>query len=146
LATSANECFQVCDIPDNEATVNTSPPITANDHLCHLRTWPGHHRGFFRGLQRVELGAALTLLPRLFVFAFDFAALLLRSSVNSIASAYLIGNCLAALLGYIWLRRRFFKPVLRTKRSANVALLGQVPPLGGAILFSIVPARAPALR
>jgi len=92
----------------------------------------------FRGLRRVELDAALTLLLRLFVFAFGFASLLLRPSVNGVAVAYLIGNCLAALLGYIWLRRRFFKPALRTKRSANVALLRQALPLGGAILFSIV--------
>ena len=33
-------------------------------------------------------------------------------SVNSVAVAYLLGNLLAALLGYLWLRRRFFMPRL----------------------------------
>ena len=49
----------------------------------------------------------------------------------------MIGNGLAAVLGYAWLRRRFFKPVLKAQRSASVALLRQALPLGGAILFSI---------
>ncbi len=40
----------------------------------------------FRGLRRVELDAALTLLLRLCVFAFGFAALLLRPSVNGVAA------------------------------------------------------------
>ncbi len=92
----------------------------------------------FRGLRRVELDAALTLLLRLCVFAFGFAALLARPSVNGVAIAYLIGNGLAALLGYVWLRQRFFKPALRAKRSANTALLRQALPLGGAILLSLV--------
>jgi O-antigen/teichoic acid export membrane protein len=92
----------------------------------------------FRGLRRVELDAALTLLLRLCVFAFGFAALLVRPGVNGVAVAYLIGNGLAALLGYGWLRRRFFKPALRTKRAASVALLRQALPLGGAILLSLV--------
>ena len=91
----------------------------------------------FRGLQRVELDAALTLLLRVLVFACGFAALLLVVSVNSLASAYLLGNFLAALLGYLWLRRRFFMPQLRVKRSELLALLRQALPLGGAILFSI---------
>ena len=91
----------------------------------------------FRGLRRVELDAVLTLLLRLFVFAFGVAALLLRPGVNSIAVAYLIGSGLAAVLGYAWLRKRFFKPVLKLQRSASVALLRQALPLGGAILFSI---------
>jgi O-antigen/teichoic acid export membrane protein len=91
----------------------------------------------FRGLRRVELDAVLTLLLRLFVFACGVAALLLRPSVNGVAVAYVIGNGLAAMLGYVWLRNRFFKPVLKIQRSASVALLRQALPLGGAILFSI---------
>jgi O-antigen/teichoic acid export membrane protein len=91
----------------------------------------------FRGLRRVELDAVLTLLLRLFVFALGVAALLLRPSVNSVAMAYVIGNGLAAGVGYAWLRNRFFKPVLKVQRSASVALLRQALPLGGAILFSI---------
>ncbi len=91
----------------------------------------------FRGLRRVELDAALTLLLRLFVFAFGFAALLFRPSVNGVAVAYLIGNCLVALLGYLWLRRRFFIPQLKAKRLELLVLLRQALPLGGAILFSI---------
>lgn len=91
----------------------------------------------FRGLRRVELDAVLTLLLRLGVFACGVAALLLRPSVNSVALAYLIGSGLAAVLGYVWLRRRFFRPVLNVQRSASIALLRQALPLGGAILFSI---------
>jgi O-antigen/teichoic acid export membrane protein len=91
----------------------------------------------FRGLRRVELDAVLTLLLRLGVFAFGFAALLLRPGINGVSLAYLTGNGLAAVLGYIWLRRRFFKPVLRARRSASRALLRQALPLGGAILLSI---------
>ncbi len=91
----------------------------------------------FRGLRRVELDAVLTLLLRLGVFAFGIAALWLRPSVNGVALAYLIGNGLAAILGYVWLRRRFFTPVLNARRSASSALLRQALPLGGAILFSI---------
>lgn len=91
----------------------------------------------FRGLRRVELDAALMLLLRLFVFAFGIVALLLRPSINGVALAYVIGNCLAAVLGYVWLRNRFFKPVLSARRSASVALLHQALPLGGAILLSI---------
>jgi len=92
----------------------------------------------FRGLRRVELDAALTLVLRLCVFALGCAALLLRPNVNGVAVAYLIGNGLAALLGYAWLRYQFFKPTLRTKRSASVALLRQALPLGGAIFLSII--------
>ncbi|HTP07576.1 MAG TPA: flippase [Anaerolineae bacterium] len=91
----------------------------------------------FRGLRRVELDAVLTLLLRMGVFTFGFGALLLRPGINGIAVAYLIGNGIAAGVGYIWLRRRFFKPVLTTRRSASSALLRQALPLGGAILFSI---------
>jgi O-antigen/teichoic acid export membrane protein len=91
----------------------------------------------FRGLQRVELDAAITLLLRLFVFAFGLTTLVLQVSVNNLASAYLLGNLLAALLGYVWLRRRFFVPQLKAKRSELLALLRQALPLGGAILFSI---------
>jgi O-antigen/teichoic acid export membrane protein len=92
----------------------------------------------FRGLRRVELDAALTLVLRLCVFALGCATLLLRPTVNGVAVAYLIGNSLAALLGYAWLRYQFFKPTLRTKRSASVALLRQALPLGGAIFLSIL--------
>ena len=92
----------------------------------------------FRGLRRVELDAALTLVLRLCVFAFGFAALLLRPSVNGVAMAYVLGNSLAALLGYLWLRHRFFKPALETKRLASLALLRQALPLGGAILLSLL--------
>jgi len=75
----------------------------------------------FRGLRRVELDAVLTLLLRLCVFTFGLTALLLRPNVNSVSAAYLIGNGLAAVLGYAWLRRRFFKPVLNARRSASVS-------------------------
>ena len=92
----------------------------------------------FRGLRRVELDAALTLVLRLCVFVLGCAALLLRPTVAGVAVAYLAGNGLAALLGYRWLRRWFFKPVLSTKRSASVALLRQALPLGGAIFLSII--------
>jgi O-antigen/teichoic acid export membrane protein len=85
----------------------------------------------------VELDALLTLLLRLSVFVFGLAALLLRPSVNGVAIAYLIGNGLAAVLGYRWLRYRFFKPILNARKSAGTALLRQALPLGGAILFSI---------
>jgi O-antigen/teichoic acid export membrane protein len=79
----------------------------------------------FRGLRRVELDAVLTLLLRLSVFTLGITALLLRPGVNGVAMAYLIGSGLAAVLGYTWLRTRFFKPVLKAKRSASVALLRQ---------------------
>lgn len=91
----------------------------------------------FRGLRRAEFDAALTLLLRLRVFAFGCAALLGPASVNSIAIAYWLGGALAAALGYFWLRRRFFTPVLDVKRSEVWALLRQALPLGGAILFSM---------
>ena len=84
----------------------------------------------FRGLRRVELDAALTLLQRLLVFAFGFVAVLLLASVNGVAVAYWLGGTLAAALGYLWLRHRFFKPALETKRSASLALLRQALPLG----------------
>lgn len=90
-----------------------------------------------RGLRRVELDAVLTLCLRLSVFACGFAALLLRPGVNGVAIAYLIGSSLAAVLGYAWLRQRFFKPILNVRKSASTALLRQALPLGGAILFSI---------
>ena len=90
-----------------------------------------------RGLRRVELDALLTLLLRLSVFACGFAVLVLRPSVNGVSLAYLIGNSLAAVLGYAWLRRRFFKPHLSAKGSASSALLRQALPLGGAILLSL---------
>ena len=92
----------------------------------------------FRGLRRVELDAALTVLLRLGVFAFGVVALWWSASVTSVAVAYLAGNGLVALLGYVWLRRRFFAPVLRVKRSEAARLLRQALPLGGAILLSIV--------
>jgi O-antigen/teichoic acid export membrane protein len=91
----------------------------------------------FRGLRRVELDAVLTLLLRLFVFGLGAAALLLRPSVNGVAAAYLMGSVLAAVLGYTWLRKRFFTPTLKASRSASRVLLRQALPLGGAILFSI---------
>ncbi len=91
----------------------------------------------FRGLQHVEFDAALTLLLRLLVFAFGLAALLLHLTVNTVALAYWLGGTLAALLGYQWLRKQFFAPLLRSKRSELLALLRQSLPLGGAILFSI---------
>jgi O-antigen/teichoic acid export membrane protein len=95
----------------------------------------------FRGLRRVELDALLTLLLRLSVFAFGFGALLLRPGVNGVSLAYLIGSGLAAVLGYAWLCRRFFKPILNARKSASTALLQQALPLGGAILLSLI--RAP---
>jgi O-antigen/teichoic acid export membrane protein len=91
----------------------------------------------FRGLRHVELDAALTLSLRLLVFAFGFAALLLGVTANHVAVAYWLGGTLAALLGYLWLRRRFFRPLLTTRRSEMLALLRQALPLGGAIFFSI---------
>ncbi len=92
----------------------------------------------FRGLRRVEFDAALTLLQRLLVFVFGIAALLLLASVDGVAIAYGLGGAAAALLGYLWLRRRFFTPALTAQRSEVGALLRQALPLGGAILFSIV--------
>jgi O-antigen/teichoic acid export membrane protein len=92
----------------------------------------------WRGLRRVELDAALTLLLRLLVFACGGIALLLHPSVNGVAAAYLLGSTITAWLGYIWLRRRFFKPRLTARRSAYAALFRQALPLGGAIILSIV--------
>ena len=92
----------------------------------------------FRGVQRVELDAALTLAQRLLVFAFGMAVLLLIASVNGVAIAYGLSGALAALLGYRWLRRRFFTPMFTANRSEVWALLRQALPLGGAILFSII--------
>ena len=91
----------------------------------------------FRGLRRVELDAALTLLQRLLIFAFGCAALIFAANVNSVALAYGLGGVLAAVLGYLWLRRRFFAPQLTATRRDAGALLRQALPLGGAILFSI---------
>lgn len=90
----------------------------------------------FRGLQRVELDAALTLLLRLLISTLGFAALLLFVSVNSLSAAYWLGSTLTALLGFAWLRR-FIPLRVSVKRSAMLALLRQALPLGGAILFSI---------
>ena len=90
----------------------------------------------FRGLQRVELDAALTLLLRVLISALGFAALLWLASVNSLSAAYLLGGTLTALIGFLWLRR-FIPLRLNAKRSAILAVLRQALPLGGAILFSI---------
>ncbi len=90
----------------------------------------------FRGLQRVELDAALTLLLRVLISALGLAALVWFASVNSLSAAYWLGGTLTALLGFFWLRR-FIPLRLSAKRSAMLALLRQALPLGGAILFSI---------
>jgi O-antigen/teichoic acid export membrane protein len=49
----------------------------------------------------------------------------------------LLGGGVAAALGYAWLSRRFFKPILILDRAMGWALLREALPLGGAILISI---------
>jgi O-antigen/teichoic acid export membrane protein len=91
----------------------------------------------FRGLQRVEVEAGLTLLMRLLITAFGAAALWRGWGVAGLGAAHLAGAALAAGAGYGWLRTRFFVPQMKFAPAAWWGLLREALPLGGAILFSV---------
>jgi O-antigen/teichoic acid export membrane protein len=54
-----------------------------------------------------------------------------------LALAFLVGNSVAALLGLLWLRARFFKPRLAWAPARWWRLLREAAPLGGAIVLSV---------
>jgi O-antigen/teichoic acid export membrane protein len=91
----------------------------------------------FRGLQRVDHEAALVFLARGLVVAIGIWAIQNGLGLAGLAAAHLLGSGVAGMLGYAWLSRRFFKPILRFDRPYAWALLREALPLGGAILISI---------
>jgi O-antigen/teichoic acid export membrane protein len=91
----------------------------------------------FRGLQRVEHEAGLTLLMRLIIAGLGAAALARGWGVAGLGAAHLAGAALAAGAGYAWLRARFFAPRLAWAPAEWRGLLRRALPLGGAIVFSV---------
>ena len=91
----------------------------------------------FRGLQRVEIDAAITLGSRLVTVAVGIWALLSGYGLTGLAVAYLAGNATGTAAGYWWLRARYFTPRLTRQLGAWRPLVARALPLGGAIVLSI---------
>ena len=64
----------------------------------------------FRGLQRIELDAGLTLLTRVLTVVIGLWLLGAGFGLAGIALAYLAGSVAGAAGGWLWLRHRFFTP------------------------------------
>lgn len=97
----------------------------------------------FRGLQRVEYEAVLTLVMRVAIVGAGLWALWHGMGLMGLAGAYVLGSGLGAAVGFVWLRKRFFTPSLAIDLSAWRTLLYQALPLGGAIVLSIAFTRTP---
>lgn len=92
----------------------------------------------FRGLQRVEYEAAVTLLLRILTVILGIGALALNFGLIGLTLAYLISSGIAAAISYLLLRRKFFKPRFKIDLRYSWLLLRQALPLGGAIVLSIL--------
>jgi O-antigen/teichoic acid export membrane protein len=98
----------------------------------------------FRGVQRVEVEAALTLVLRVLVCVLGLAALAGGLGLPGLAGAYALGGAAAAALGYVWFGRlvRARAPgapaLFRPDWAYWRALLREALPLGGAIVLSIL--------
>ena len=91
----------------------------------------------FRGLQRVELDAALTLSTRVLTVAIGLWLLGAGLGLAGVALAYLAGSAAGAVGGWLWLRHRFFTPTLSFRLHAWSRVVQRAAPLGAAIVLSI---------
>ena len=91
----------------------------------------------FRGLQRIELDAALTLLTRVTTVAVGLWLLDAGFGLAGIALAYLAGSLTGAAVGWIWLRHRFFTPTLSFRPETWREVVRRAIPLGAAIVLSV---------
>ena len=92
-----------------------------------------------RGLQRVEVEAAITLIMRGLVFALGLIALVNRAGLMGLAMAYALGSSLAVIGSYRLLRRRFIQAADAFVDFGSLRrLLCEALPLGGAIAISIL--------
>ena len=91
-----------------------------------------------RGLQRVEFDAAFTLVLRLLTVGLGLGALSLNLGLGGLIAAYFISGLTTAVISYLILSHRFFRPNLKIDWAANWQLLKSALPLGGAIVFSIL--------
>ena len=91
----------------------------------------------FRGLQRVELDAALTLLTRTLTVVVGFWLLAAGLGLAGVAVAYLAGSLAGAAGGWLWLRHRFFTPTLSFRPEIWSEVVRRAIPLGAAIVLSV---------
>jgi O-antigen/teichoic acid export membrane protein len=92
-----------------------------------------------RGLQRVEVEAAITLIMRGLVFALGLIALIEHAGLMGLAMAYALGSGLAVVGSYGLLRRRFIPAAeVLVDFGSLRQLLREALPLGGAIAISIL--------
>ena len=91
----------------------------------------------FRGLQRVELDAALTLLTRTLTVVVGFWLLGAGLGLAGVAVAYLAGSLAGAAGGWLWLRHRFFIPTLSFRPEIWSEVVRRAIPLGAAIVLSV---------
>ena len=91
----------------------------------------------FRGLQRVELDAALTLLTRTLTVVVGFWLLGAGLGLAGVAVAYLAGSLAGAAGGWLWLRHRFFTPTLSFRPEIWSEVVRRAIPLGAAIVLSV---------
>ena len=91
----------------------------------------------FRGLQRVEFDAALSLLSRTIVMAVGFWLLGAGLGLTGVAIAYLVGSLAGAIGGWLWLRHRFFTPILSFRPDTWREIVRRALPLGAAIALSV---------
>ena len=90
----------------------------------------------FRGLQRVELDAALTLLTRVLAVVVGFWLLDAGLGLAGLALAYLAGSLAGATGGWLWLHR-FFTPTLSFRPETWREIVRRAIPLGAAIVLSV---------
>ena len=91
----------------------------------------------FRGLQRIELDAALTLLTRALTVVVGLWLLGAGRGLTGIALAYLAGSTAGAVGGWLWLRHRFFTPTLSFQPDTWRQVVQRAIPLGAAIVLSV---------
>ena len=91
----------------------------------------------FRGLQRIELDAALTLLTRAITVAVGLWLLGAGFGLAGFALAYLAGSVAGAVGGWLCLRRLFFTPTLSFRPETWSEVVRRAIPLGAAIVLSI---------
>ena len=91
----------------------------------------------FRGLQRIDLDAALTLLTRVPTVAVGLCLLGAGFGLVGIALAYLVGSVAGAAGGWLWLRHRFFTPTLSFRPETWNEVVRRAIPLGAAIVLSV---------
>jgi O-antigen/teichoic acid export membrane protein len=91
----------------------------------------------FRGLQRIEIDAALTLLTRVVTVTVGLWLLSAGLGLTGVATAYLTGSLAGTAGGWLWLRRRFFSPTMSFQLEAWGQVVRRAAPLGAAIVLSI---------